>query len=99
MAEELSIEELKSKALEESRQPARHVVAKDRIRHALEPYNDYISDETLYHILLVCGGNLRRSMHKALLTIQAEAFRTRNIPLKTWSREALRTHEAGLLLK
>jgi hypothetical protein len=93
------LEELKKQALEESAQPVRHLLARDRIRKALEPYAYCISDETIFHILIVCGGNLDRAMHKTILTLQAESFRKRNIKLKMWSRELLRKHEAGLLFR
>ena len=95
---EEELADLQKRALEESSQPPKHLLAKATIRKVLEPCGDYISDETIYHILLVCGGNLYRATHKCILALQAEAFKTRNIILKKISRELLKKHEAGLLL-
>jgi hypothetical protein len=96
---DLDLEELKKKVLEEANQPPRHLLAFKRIRKAIEPCAEYMSDETIYHILLVCGGDTYRALHKCILALQAEAFKNRNIALKMVSRELLKSHEAGMLLK
>lgn len=87
-----------NKMLEEAAQPQKHLFARDVIREALGSCSEHISDATIFHILILCGGRIERALRKCLLVIQAEAMKTNNGPVKLHVRELLRKHEAGLLL-
>lgn len=94
----MNYEDLKNFALKESQQPPRHHAAKDKIREAVDPNSEFLEDSEIYHIILKCGGDLRRSTHKCLLAIYVKALQTRNGPLVTRSRDMIHLHEAGLLI-
>lgn len=80
-------------------QSPKFFLARDKIREALDPNNTLLPDDEIFHILLICGGDLRRATHKCILSIQAKAMKDKNGDLMTWSRGCLRLHEAGLLVK
>jgi hypothetical protein len=91
--------ELEEKAAEEQEQSPHFYLARDKIRECLDPTNSFITDDEIYHTLLVCGGDIRRTVHKCILSIQAKALRNKDGAVVTWSRDRLRFHEAGLLIK
>lgn len=80
-------------------QSPKFFLAKDKIRESLDPNCTLLTDDEIFRILLICGGDLRRAAHRCILAIQAQAIKNKNGDLMTWSRGCLRLHEAGLLIK
>ena len=80
-------------------EPRRHLLAKDRIRQAVDPSEILITDDTIFHILGMVGGDLQRATHKCILAIQVSALRSKDGAVVTLTRNMLQMHEAGLLLR